>query len=232
MKHVGIGLILVAVLIIVIVSVSNNSVEPEINQTSIIAVSGGAGGTDDTVSILCIEGYVRNPDGSLTCIRLSSTPSPFDGQTSLPPEPISVVRDIDGVCSDKFPNGDLTMDIDFDDVEENGHCFPVKYLDVIKFEQRITFEGIGEFFEGTSEILDITIADINFRNSEIIRDMQGNVIDIVGDVHKFGIITDANGVAFIELHCLVGTEWAFCQDRIGASYTSPLNSLLSFFDFN
>ncbi len=224
MKHIGIGLILVAVLIIVIVSVSNNSVEPEINQTSVIAVSGGAGGTDDTVSILCIEGYVRNPDGSLTCIPLPSAPI-------LPSDvaPTSVVRDINEFCSDKFPNGDLTMDLDFDDVEENGHCFPVKYLDVIKFEQRITFEGIGEFFEGTSEILDITIADINFRNSQIILDDDGR-IDVVGDVHKFGIITDANGVAFIELHCLVDTEWAFCQDRIGASYTSPLNSLLSFFN--
>lgn len=120
-------------------------------------------------------------------------------------EPLDV--QFEALCNTSFYNPFDEKKVDFENTMENGYCFPLNYLEIFSCDHRII---------DPDEPPELTICDA----------------DIVYPQPNFdesmGVITDANGVAFVNMECLLTENWAWCKDNI---IIDPYGNLLAFLGF-
>lgn len=116
-------------------------------------------------------------------------------------EPLDV--EFEALCNTSFYNPFDEKKVDFENTMEFGYCFPLSYLEI---------SSCG----GPNDFPEITICDADIVYPEPNQD------------DSMGIITDANGVAFVNMECLMTENWGWCKDNI---IIDPFGNMLSFFDF-
>jgi hypothetical protein len=100
---------------------------------------------------------------------------------------------IDSICDKIYPDDFSTYSLNYENVLENGQCFPMSNL--ASSESSNTIHNCRDT-ENNSRTCDVTYISLD---------------DTGNGVYRQGIITDSNGVAFVNMECIMGNNWAICN---------------------